>query len=82
MQEASGVDFKDLYRSAHLPSIFDLATDRSPSSFSRSSFPFSIRSSAACASGLACSAHRRDGRSVSAILRDSLARRRTVVAEI
>jgi hypothetical protein len=26
MQEASGVDFTDLYGSAHLPSIFDLAT--------------------------------------------------------
>jgi hypothetical protein len=75
MQEASGVDFKDLYRSAHLPSILDLATDHSPSSFSRPSFPFGIRSSAA-------SARRRQGRSVSAILRVSLARRRTVLAEI
>ena len=81
MQVASGVDFKDLYWSAHLPSIFDQTTDRVPNSFRRSSFPFSIQSPAECAPGR-CAVVRRDGHSVSAIICGSLARRRVALAEI
>ena len=78
MQEASGVDLTDLYWSAHLPSIFDLATDRVPNSFSRL-HSRSVLNFRACASGRAV-VHR-DGRCVSAILCDSLAQRRVALAE-
>lgn len=43
MQETSGVAATDLNRSARLPSALDLVTDRIPTTFHRSSFPFRMQ---------------------------------------
>jgi hypothetical protein len=71
MQEASGVATTDLYRSARLPSFFDLVTDLFPACFHRSSFPLPIRSQVVRAFGavtpVRCALRRCERRGPSAI---------------
>jgi hypothetical protein len=85
MQEASGVDFTDLFWSACLPSIFDPATvaPRNILAAPHSRSAFNRRPHARPAWSCPRRAvPRRDGRPVFAILCGSLARRRVVLAEI
>jgi hypothetical protein len=86
MQEASGVATTDHYRSARLPSFFDLVTDLFPAYFHRSSFPFPIQSQVIRAFGAItparCASRRCENRGPSATPPQQWVRRGIAVDQI